>query len=971
MQFVRNIMVGLVVSFTLASAGAAQNSCHLLFDDPAQFKDSLLYKIFNWSLERRYEVTVKGLEEIKARGTKGTLFLLTHESYSDPLIAQKVLTPDFSPRPVMDEGQTRLPYVGKLIKWAAENVNVLLVPRIEKGKTDSSNVVDRLVNEITKALARGENIFLYPSGHIRLGEKEIIADSPSGPGKAIVHMILQKSPQTRIVLGRYSGFAGSSLGHSGLYPLKSAKGMVSRLWSALNVAAWGTFGLTPKRDINLEFWEPENFPRQGSRQEINLFMEKYFNEVDRTRRYIPYSLLQEKIHGKEIILPPLENVDLKTTEAEQRGPFQVSSENKSKADAIIIETLDKVLGEGVVKKENLKPKDKLIELGVDSLRYMELTMELEAAFGIKIDNPLLLQTVEDVYWCAEGNNLIEAAKVKASRVWTQNFKADEETRPLNFPKGESLLEMTVKQSANNPHRIIGEDAQTGALSNRMRLLKASTLASVFKRQIHDEYVGLMMPPSAGGRTLRLSLMRAGKIPAMVNYTDGIEGIKNAMDLVGATKIVTSKTFVERIKSMDKNKIGLDPLTDRFIFVEDLIPLISMSDKIWGAAEALIYSGVRSFKSTAKYVAILFTSGSTAAPKGVSVTDKMVRAVIKLLRDNLPLTNKDSILAVAPTFHSLGFALEAASDVLGIPLYHFPDPRNGTGMAKVVSAYKTTFFVGTPDFIMNLYKSGTPEQLNSLRYIISGAAKLTQDVVDIVKEKTPDAVIVEGYGVTEAVPLIAINPYQKPKRGSVGKMVVDYVIANPDTFEPVSGPNQEGVLLVKGENIMDGYFHQTDEQNPFVDAKRNAGSKELERWYNTGDMVKVDEDGYVFIVGRLGRFRKKGGEKIALPRVEEALENWVAGKAHESTAEIKGPLFVVESAADDSPFVLFTAFPLGTNQAEILNQVNSELARKGLPSSHNIQEIRYLPEGIPMLGSGKPKPKALQELLKKEKSPPKS
>ncbi|OQW50610.1 MAG: hypothetical protein A4S09_02110 [Proteobacteria bacterium SG_bin7] len=967
MSYLRNVTLGLIISLSLCTTATATVSCDKLFShESSQFSKSILYKIFSWGLDSRYDVTVKGLEEVKARGTKGTLFLLTHESYSDPVIAQKVLEPHFHPRPVMDEGQTQIPYVGKLIKWAAENVNVLLVPRVKRDSDEPASAsVDRLVNEISKALARGENIFLYPSGHIRLGQREIIADSASGPGKAVVHMILQKYPEARIVLGRYQGFDGSSLGNTGYHRLKTSKGGLSALWNILNAMTWGTFGLAPKRDITLEFWEPENFPRQGSRQEINLFIEKYFNEIERTRRYIPYSYLQSKIHGKEIILPPIEDVDLNMTEAEQHGPFQVRPENKAKADDIIVEIIEKVNGQGSINKENLKSKDDLIDLGVDSLRFMELTVALEETFGVKIDNPSLLKTVEDVYWCAEGNDLREATKVKASRQWNETLTAKDETF-LNFPKGDTLLQMTVNQSANSPHKVIGEDAMIGALTNRNRLLKAFVLAKVLKRQIDDEYVGLMMPPSVGGRTIRLSLMRAGKIPAMVNYTDGVEGIKNAMDLVGAKKIVTSKTFVERLKARDPKKIGLDPLIDRFIFVEDLKSMISLNDKIWGSAESLIYAGLRSFRSTSKYVAVLFTSGSTAAPKGVPVTDKMIAAVIKLLKDNLPLTNKDSILAVAPTFHSLGFALEAASDVLGIPLYHFPDPTNGAGMAKVVGAYKTTYFVGTPDFIMNLYKSGTPEQLKSLRYVISGAAKLTQDVVDIVKEKTPDAVIVEGYGVTEAVPLIAINPYKKPKQGSVGKMVVDHVVVNPETLEPVTGSNQEGILLVKGDNIMSGYFNQTEAQNPFVDAKRSTDSKIVERWYNTEDIVRIDDDGYVFIVGRMGRFRKKGGEKIALPRIEETLVDWVSSKARALNADVNGPLFAVESAGDNSPFVLFTAFSLGANSAEILNQVNNELAARGLPSSHNIQEVRYLPEGIPMLGSGKPRPKALQELLKKEK-----
>jgi len=264
---------------------------------------------------------------------------------------------------------------------------------------------------------------------------------------------------------------------------------------------------------------------------------------------------------------------------------------------------------------------------------------------------------------------------------------------------------------------------------------------------------------------------------------------------------------------------------------------------------------------------------------------------------------------------------------------------------LIEAYRATILIGTPTFLNGIIRASATGQLSTLRLVVTGAEKCSEKIYAALKEHCSNAVILEGYGVTECSPIISLNDENDPRPFTIGKVLpsLEYLLVAPETGEPLAGTGT-GILVVRGPSVFGGYLNYQG-QSPFVQAR-------AKQWYSTGDLVSVDEHGVLTFRGRLKRFAKLGGEMISLPAIEAVLQARYAFDTDE------GPVLAVEATADEQhpELVLFTTRQIDRESA------NRCIRDAGLSGLHNIRRIIELEE-IPLLGTGKTDYRALKANLR--------
>jgi long-chain-fatty-acid--[acyl-carrier-protein] ligase len=341
---------------------------------------------------------------------------------------------------------------------------------------------------------------------------------------------------------------------------------------------------------------------------------------------------------------------------------------------------------------------------------------------------------------------------------------------------------------------------------------------------------------------------------------------------------------------------------------------------------------------------LFTSGSETLPKAVPLTHTNVLTNLRDVLSVVTIRETDRLIGILPPFHSFGL-----TGTMLVPLcaggrivYH-PNPMDAGMGGRLIEAYRVTMLIGTPTLLNGIVRASTSQQLSSLRLAVTGAEKCPEKVYSALKDRCPNAVILEGYGVTECSPIISINDENDPQPLTIGRPLpsLEYMLVDSQSGKPISGAGS-GILLVRGPSVFTGYLGSVS-ADPFVDVQ---GKK----WYSTGDIVSVDNDGILTFCARLKRFIKLGGEMISLPAVEACLESHFA-------CDTDKPILAVEATPDEShpELVLFTILDIDREDA------NRRIRNAGLSGLHNIRRVVKL-EQIPTLGTGKTDYRALKNKL---------
>jgi acyl-[acyl-carrier-protein]-phospholipid O-acyltransferase/long-chain-fatty-acid--[acyl-carrier-protein] ligase len=428
------------------------------------------------------------------------------------------------------------------------------------------------------------------------------------------------------------------------------------------------------------------------------------------------------------------------------------------------------------------------------------------------------------------------------------------TTPTDRTVIEAVVEAATIQGLG---RIAVEDPVTGKLSYRKLLVGARVLAGKFLALAEEgEAVGVMLPNANGAAATLLGMISAGRVPAMINFTAGAANIQAACTAAAVTTIVTSRAFVERAR-LDKLVDGLTE-TVRIIYLEDLRGTISTVDKIRGMIRHRHALVARNADDPA---GILFTSGSEGVPKGVVLSHRNMLCNAAQAAARIDFGRTDKVFNTLPVFHAFGLTVGLVLPLVsGVPVFLYPSPLHYRVVPELVYGANATILFGTDTFLSGYGRAAHPYDFRSVRYVLAGAEPVKEATRRLWAEKF-GLRILEGYGVTETAPALALNTPMFNRFGTVGRLLPGIEAR----LEPVPGIEEGGRLYVRGPNVMLGYF-KADRPGVLMPPE--------EGWHDTGDIVTIDREGFVTIKGRAKRFAKIGGEMISLAAVESlASELW--------------------------------------------------------------------------------------------------
>ena len=867
-----------------------------------------LFREFSRAMLRlRYSIEVFGVAEVAAKGTRGILFLPNHPALVDPVIVMSELHRRFQPRSLADKDQ-----VSPLgVSFLAMKMGARTMPDVAKYGEACRPEVERVLAECIEGLKAGENLLLYPSGHLMHARYEDLG------GASAVQSILKQIPDVRIVLVRSRGLWGSSFSW--------ASGRPPQLMSVLRKGAGYLLGnlllFAPRRRVSVELREPADLPRTQGRAALNRYIETFFNDGATPNTYVPHTFWE----GGEIqVLPEPESPHIE-------GDI---NEVPPATRELVMAQLREMTGLSEIVETATLARD----LGMDSLGRMELQIWIEREFGFQDIDPESLRAVSDVMLAACGRTVGAGPKAlkPIPAAWFRKSPV-----AVEVPAGTTLMEVFLAQAARGPERALAADQTSGVRTFRNVLTGILALRPHFAA-LNGTYVGLMLPATAGASTLYLTLLFAGKIPVMVNWTVGSRNLVHGLDLLGVRHVITSAQLVSKLESQGTDLSGIK---HRFVLLEDVGKRLGKGAKLLALLKAHVNWSELRRAPVHETAVVLFTSGSESLPKAVPLTHGNLLGNVRDLAAFFAFSPDERMIGILPPFHSFGLTCTVILPFCnGFRVVYHPNPTEGLALARITEAYGVTMLVGTPTFLQGITRAAQDVQLLSLRTVITGAEKCPESLYEVLDRRWPKLTVQEGYGITECSPVISGNTEDDPHHGSIGVMLasVEHAIVDLDTGERVE-PGKAGMLLVRGPSIFGGYLHY-DGPSPFQKFEEKS-------WYRTGDLVRQDPDGIFYFAGRLKRFVKLGGEMVSLPAVEEAL---LARFGSVDDEEIV--LAVEATPVETNPeLVLFTLRGIPREAA------NAAIRAAGLSPIHNIRLVKKV-EKIPVLGTGKTDYRALKGML---------
>ncbi len=510
----------------------------------------------------------------------------------------------------------------------------------------------------------------------------------------------------------------------------------------------------------------------------------------------------------------------------------------------------------------------------------------------------------------------------------------------------------LREACHHPFRpCLMEPGKTGRRLNYLEALTGSVIMSrLLKPKIGDaKMVGLVLPTVVAGGIANIAVALLGKTAVNLNYTASLESIKSAIKQCNIRTVITSRLFRKKLE--DKLVLDFGPEID-IIELEDFSTKVTKFNRLGTFVMLLLLPRLviehfilklGGHKAT-ELATVIFSSGSTGEPKGVMLSHHNLVSNIESVSQAIDILPTDRLLSVLPLFHSFGYTVCFWLPIItGASSVFYPDPRQPKDIGDACKEFKATIFTSTPTFLRFYLRRCEKDDFASLRLLITGAEKLPASVRDEFKEKfgiEPQ----EGYGTTELSPVVSVNIPDTEKDGvrqiggkpgCIGQPIpgVAVKIVDPETQEPLQ-PGQPGMLLVCGPNVMEGYLGRPDMTK---DVMRDG------KWYVTGDIAKIDDDGFITITDRLSRFSKVAGEMVPHLRIEDELHRVM------NTAD---RVFAVVGVPDEKKGERLIVLYINYENMNVV-EVQGKLGASGLPNLWIPDRRNYhLVEEMPVLGSGK-------------------
>ncbi len=497
--------------------------------------------------------------------------------------------------------------------------------------------------------------------------------------------------------------------------------------------------------------------------------------------------------------------------------------------------------------------------------------------------------------------------------------------------------------------IIIDAGQGGkSLKAGMLLAIAWQVSREFK-SIRDQRIGIVLPPGIAATVANLACLLAGKIPVNLNFTVGRASVESAMKTGQIRQIITARQLQGRLKEFPWPEQVID-IAEILKSIDKLGVLQKRWAILWSSAATLANTMDLPTQGNHEEAGLLFTSGSSGEPKGVPLSHRNILSNTAQITAALRLEDLPTLLGCLPVFHSFGFTVGLWWPLINGPkVVTYPSPLDFGKLLDAIEKYQIALYVTTPTFLRSVMKKAKKSQLRSLRMAVTGAEKLPPAVKDEFEEKFGIPVC-EGYGMTETTPVVSVNRLENRKHfvrgrltGSVGPLLpgVDVRVKSVETGEPL-GLNESGMLWFGGANVFRGYLGLPD---------KNAEVLQ-DGWYVSGDVGRLDANGFLYIEGRVSRFSKIGGEMVPHGSVENQLTELLQEQLGK---EVHVAVFGKADEAKGESLVALVDSEIDSTALRGLFQ------KKGLPNLYWPKKFIQV-ESLPALASGKLDLKACQELV---------
>ncbi|MGA0546311.1 AMP-binding protein [Brevundimonas sp. VNH65] len=501
-----------------------------------------------------------------------------------------------------------------------------------------------------------------------------------------------------------------------------------------------------------------------------------------------------------------------------------------------------------------------------------------------------------------------------------------------------LFDALVAARARFGDKEILEDQDRNPLTYTGLIRAAFVLGrKIAERTRRGERVGVLLPSSVGVVVTFFGLHAFGRVPVMLNFTAGEANLKAALQTAGVKRILTAKRFIEQAKLNDL--VTALQAEAEITWLDDIRATIGLKDKLFGLAAGLAPKRFRVRTKPSDPGVVLFTSGSFGAPKGVVLSQANLIANARQVAQHIDLKPEWVMFNPLPTFHSFGLTGGVLLPLFqGMKAFEYPSPLHAKQITDLLPKVKASILFATDTFLNQYARVAEPDDFKTLEFAVAGAEKVRDETRALFNTKFGGVELLEGYGATEAAPVVAVNHPDRNRPGSVGQILpgMEY------RLKTVEGIKGGGRLFLRGPNVMEGYIATDD---PLALDLLKDG------WHDTGDVVDIDPEGYITILGRVKRFAKIGGEMVSLTAVE--------GLAQGAWPEGRHAVVAVPDSRKGEKLVLVTDW----NAAQVADL--AEWARStGAPELAVPKKILKVKE-VPVLGTGKTDYVSIQKLADAE------